>query len=564
MRQLLLILSLAGLCCACTSERPRHIIGVSQCSQDIWREKQNDELQIATYFNDDVELRFTAAYDNDERQVQQIDSLVATGIDLLIVAPNQIATITPAIDRAYDRGIPVIVFERKTDSKKYTAFISADNYEMGRQMGQYIAGQLHGSGRVLEVKGLKGSSPALERHKGFSDAIATYPGITLVASLQGDWTEESGYKAVRDYQGDLSNIDFVFGQNDRMAVGARRAMADAAPGTDMKTRFCGIDGLPGKDGGIDCVQRGILDATYIYPTRGDLLLKLAMDILEGRPYERENRMEAAIVTSENANVTQMQAEEMSGQKERLEMLSQKVDWYLSQYRHQQIYTLLLGIIVLLVVAGACFAFITMRRRHQLEREAYALVVSNTPTAVVAPLSSPEGDTNVQRQGNEAPSGAVGGAVPTGDTNVQRQGNEAPSGAVGGAAPTGDTNVRQQGNEAPSGAVGGAVAPLFSDFLELLRQHVQEHISDSDFSVETLAADMSMSRVQLYRKVKQLTGHTPVDIIRQSRLNRAKLLLTTTDLTISEVTYQVGFTAPSYFTKCFKEEFGYLPGDARKS
>ena len=541
MRQLLLILSLASLCCACTSERPRHIIGVSQCSQDIWREKQNAELQIATYFNDDVELRFTAAYDNDERQVQQIDSLVATGIDLLIVAPNQIATITPAIDRAYDRGIPVIVFERKTDSKKYTAFISADNYEMGRQMGQYIAGQLHGSGRVLEVKGLKGSSPALERHKGFSDAIAAYPGITLVASLQGDWTEESGYKAVRDYQGDLSNIDFVFGQNDRMAVGARRAMADAAPGTDMKTRFCGIDGLPGKDGGSDCVQKGILDATYIYPTRGDLLLQLAMDILEGRPYERENRMEAAIVTRENADVTQMQAEEMSGQKERLEMLSQKVDWYLSQYRHQQIYTLLLGIIVLLVVAGALFAFITMRRRHQLEREAYALVVGNTPTAVVAPLSSPEEVTNVQRQGNEAPSGAVGEAVPTGDTNV-----------------------RQQGNEAPSGAVGEAVDPLFSDFLELLRKHVQEHISDSDFSVETLAADMSMSRVQLYRKVKQLTGHTPVDIIRQSRLNRAKLLLSTTDLTISEVTYQVGFTAPSYFTKCFKEEFGYLPGDARKS
>ena len=541
MRQLLLILSLASLCCACTSERPRHIIGVSQCSQDIWREKQNDELQMATYFNNDVELRFTAAYDNDERQVQQIDSLVATGIDLLIVAPNQMATITPAIDRAYDRGIPVIVFERKTDTKKYTAFISADNYEMGRQMGQYIAGQLHGTGRVLEVMGLKGSSPALERHKGFSDAIAAYPGITLVASLQGDWTEESGYKAVRDYQGDLSNIDFVFGQNDRMAVGARRAMADAAPGTDMKTRFCGIDGLPGKDGGIDCVQRGILDATYIYPTRGDLLLQLAMDILEGRPYERENRMEAAIVTRENADVTQMQAEEMSGQKERLEMLSQKVDWYLSQYRHQQIYTLLLGIIVLLVVAGALFAFITMRRRHQLEREAYALVVGNTPTAVVAPLSSPEGDTNVQRQGNEAPSGAVGEAVPTGDTNV-----------------------RQQGNEAPSGAVGEVVDPLFSDFLELLRKHVQEHISDSDFSVETLAADMSMSRVQLYRKVKQLTGHTPVDIIRQSRLNRAKLLLSTTDLTISEVTYQVGFTAPSYFTKCFKEEFGYLPGDARKS
>ena len=113
---------------ACAEKKPRYIIGVSQCSEDIWREKQNAELRMGAYFQDNVELRFAAAYDSDERQVQQIDSLVATGIDLLIVAPNQVATISPAIDRAYDKGIPVIVFERKTNSQKYTAFISADNY----------------------------------------------------------------------------------------------------------------------------------------------------------------------------------------------------------------------------------------------------------------------------------------------------------------------------------------------------------------------------------------------------------------------------------------------------
>ena len=178
------------------------------------------ECRIAhdAYLQGDVELRFAVAYDSDQRQVQQIDSLVATGIDLLIVAPNQVATISPAIDRAYDKGIPVIVFERKTSSKKYTAFISADNYEMGRVMGEYIAGQLHGKGRVMEIMGLKGSSPAIERHNGFADALKDYPDITIVASLQGDWTEESGYEAVKDYQGDLSHTDFVFGQNDRMAT----------------------------------------------------------------------------------------------------------------------------------------------------------------------------------------------------------------------------------------------------------------------------------------------------------------------------------------------------------
>ena len=358
----LCVLLVVLLCLSCSQRQAKYVIGVSQCSADIWREKQNSELRMGAYCNkDDVELRFAAAYDSDERQVQQIDSLLGTGIDLLIVAPNQMATITPAIDRAYDKGIPVIVFERKTDSKKYTAFISADNYEMGRQMGLYIAAQLHGRGHVLEIEGLKGSSPAIERHKGFCDALSGYPDIQLVASLQGDWTEQSAVTAVNNYQDDLTNIDFVFGQNDRMAVGARKALK-----SKTSPKFCGIDGLPNKGGGIECVQQGILDATYIYPTRGDMVLQLAMDMLEGRPYERENRMKSAIVTRENAAVTLMQAEEMNLQHDKLKMLHQKTDWYLTQYRHQQVYMVLMGVIILLVVAGAWFVFTAMRRRHQLE------------------------------------------------------------------------------------------------------------------------------------------------------------------------------------------------------
>ena len=155
MKKLYTLLYISALlsCLGCSRQEPCYVIGVSQCSDDIWREKQNAELRMDTYMHDGVELRFAAAYDSDERQVQQIDSLVRTGIDLLIVAPNQVQTISPAIDRAYDKGIPVIVFERKTNSKKYTAFISADNYEMGRIMGQYIATQLKGQGRV-------GSSPS--------------------------------------------------------------------------------------------------------------------------------------------------------------------------------------------------------------------------------------------------------------------------------------------------------------------------------------------------------------------------------------------------------------------
>ena len=200
-RELLLITLLAAcgwMCCGCSNREKHYVIGISQCSEDTWREKQNGELRMGNYFHNNVELRFAAAGDSDQRQIEQIDSLVACGIDLLIVAPNQVNTINPAIDRAYDSGIPVIVFERKTNSRKYTAFMSADNYEMGRQMGEYIAKRLGGSGKVLEVMGLKGSSPAIERHKGFTDAVQHYPQIDVVATLQGDWTEETGYEIVKN------------------------------------------------------------------------------------------------------------------------------------------------------------------------------------------------------------------------------------------------------------------------------------------------------------------------------------------------------------------------------
>lgn len=98
------------------------------------------------------------------------------------------------------------------------------------------------------------------------------------------------------------------------------------------------------------------------------------------------------------------------------------------------------------------------------------------------------------------------------------------------------------------------------FVERLRQIIQEKMTDSNLSVEDVGAEIGLSRVQLYRKVKALTGSTPVDLIRKARLAKARELLQTTGKTVSEVAYDVGFSAPSYFTKCFKEEYGMLPGD----
>ena len=299
---------------ACAEKKPRYIIGVSQCSDDIWRDKQNAELRMGAYFHDNVELKFAAAYDSDERQVQQIDSLVNDGIDLLIVAPNQVQTISPAIDRAYDKCIPVIVFERKTNSQKYTAFISADNYEMGHVMGEYIASRLGGKGSVLEIKGLEGSSPAIERHNGFMDALKDAPGISVVESLQGDWTEPTACEITRQWLANHrdTKVDLVFGANDRTAMGARKVL-----GTEG-VLYCGIDGLPGPAGGIQLVRDSLLDASYIYPTHGDQIIDLAVNILEGNHYEKETMLMSALVTRDNAKVLLMESEEIMRQSDQLD------------------------------------------------------------------------------------------------------------------------------------------------------------------------------------------------------------------------------------------------------
>ncbi len=363
----LFLIFFLSLILSCSNGKKTYVIGVSQCSEDSWRKKLNGELRDATYLHDNVTLRVVSANDDDKLQTRQINTFTDEGVDLLIVSPNQINTVTPAIDRAYDSSIPVILLDRKTGAGKYTAFIGADNEKIGRTIGEYIATRLGGKGTVVEIRGLEGSSPAIERHNGFVSAISNYPGIRLLASESGTWLQQSGDSVATKMFAKGIVPDYVFGQNDRMAHGAWQAAKRR--GLTGRMRFVGIDALPGKDGGIDLVRRGVLDASYIYPTRGDLVMRLALDILEGRPYERDNYMKAALVTKDNAETMLMQAEEMSHISGQLEKLNGRVDFFFTQYSHQKVYFLLCIIILLLVIlAFAAFYRMVMVRRR-MEREA---------------------------------------------------------------------------------------------------------------------------------------------------------------------------------------------------
>ena len=368
-RQWLYVILFIVVFSACSDNNTKKfVIGVSQCSEDIWRDKLNNELVMSTYQNDNVKLKFASANDNDKLQKQQIDQFIKERVNLLIVSPNQIHTISSVIDKAYDADIPVILFDRKTDSEKYTAFIGADNYEAGHEMGQFIARQLNGKGNVVEIGGLKGSSPAIERDRGFRDALKTYPDIQVVNHRYADWLQNSGEAVMDSMLKQDMKIDYVFAQNDRMAIGALQA----AERNGMKsTKFVGIDALPGPGGGMESVRDGRLMASYIYPTRGDLVMQLALNILEKKSYKRDNYLKGTLVTGNNANALLLQNEEIMKQTARLKSLHGEIDNYLAQYNHQKVYLLLFSIIVLLLVGIMIYVYRTVVARHRIEEETVA-------------------------------------------------------------------------------------------------------------------------------------------------------------------------------------------------
>ena len=368
-RQWLYVILFIVVFSACSDNNTKkYVIGVSQCSEDIWRDKLNNELVMSTYQHDNVKLKFASANDNDKLQKQQIDQFIKDKVNLLIVSPNQIHTISSVIDKAYDAGIPVILFDRKTDSEKYTAFIGADNYEAGHEMGQFIARQLNGKGNVVEIGGLKGSSPAIERDRGFRDALKTYPDIQVVNHRYADWLQNSGEAVMDSMLKQDMKIDYVFAQNDRMAIGALQA---AERNGRKSIKFVGIDALPGPGGGMESVRDGRLMASYIYPTRGDLVMQLALNILEKKSYKRDNYLKGTLVTGNNANALLLQNEEIMKQTARLKSLHGEIDNYLAQYNHQKVYLLLFSIIVLLLVGIMIYVYRTVVARHRIEEETVA-------------------------------------------------------------------------------------------------------------------------------------------------------------------------------------------------
>lgn len=348
------LLALLALLLSACSAKKSYFIGVSQCSEDSWRTKMNSEIRRESYLYDNVRVEFASAKDDNRVQIAQIERFIEQGADLIIVSPNEAKALTPVINKAFDRGVRVVLVDRKSASDKYTAFIGADNVAIGRAVGRFVGEHLGGKGRVMELQGLRGSSPAMERDSGFREALAHYPQIKVVANAYADWFAQKAESEAERMFKDVGGADLVFAQCDRMGIGAHQATQKLGI---KGVKIVGVDALPTPGDGIEAVKNGTFLATFVYPTHGDEVLKLAMNILEGRPFQRETILKTGVIDAANAESVLQQWAELTLLDNKMQRLNHRIDESLAQYSNQKT-ILVLGILLVFILM--VFAFVVLK------------------------------------------------------------------------------------------------------------------------------------------------------------------------------------------------------------
>lgn len=340
-------------------------IGFSQCvGSDKWRQSMLEGMKRELSFYPNATLIYKDADNSSEVQVKQIQELLDEGIDILIVSPNEAKPLNPVVENIYNKGIPVIVIDRKTSSSLYTSYIGADNYEIGKRVGEYTANLLKGKGNVIEIMGLPGSTPAIERAKGFYDVIQSHPDIKITAEVYGNWRIEKVRDAMEKVSSEIQkSANVVFAHNDMMALGAYEYFKQK--GLDSSLSFIGVDGLPNT--GLQLVSNKILTATALYPTGGEESIRTAMAILKQETFQKENQLQTVIIDSTNIKLMKLQADKISSQQSDIERQQAMIDEQRKIYRSQStVLFVIAGSLVIAVVLGG-IAFYYLRENKKITR-----------------------------------------------------------------------------------------------------------------------------------------------------------------------------------------------------
>ena len=279
-------------------------VGFSQATTlEPWRVQFNKDIEAEAKNHPEIELIITDGQDKTEKQVADVENLIAQQVDVLLISPKESAGLTGVVEKAIDAKIPVIVLDRNVDTKRITQFIGGDNALIGKAAGEYavklLGGPGNATGNVVEIWGGMGTQPAHDRHDGFHAFTDKEPGIKYLLNNQsGDWKQDKAYDIMTTALRNNEKIDLVYGHNDPMAYGAYLAAKDAGRDKDIKF-FIGIDALP--DEGVTWVHKGELTATFLYATPGAEGLRQAVKLLNGEKIPPVITLPTMLVDKNNAD-----------------------------------------------------------------------------------------------------------------------------------------------------------------------------------------------------------------------------------------------------------------------
>lgn len=347
--------------CKPLKEDGKIVIGLSQCMlDDAWRQTMIREVRIEASNYDNLELVVRNADTNNKQQIDQIRELIAMKVDVLIISPNESAPLTPVAEEAYKAGIPTIITDRKVNTELYTTFVGASNYEIGKDAGSYAARYLPRDAVILEIWGLSTSSPAQERHEGFVEALTGRPDLSFV-KLEGEWRYDT--TSVRIARMPLpEEIDFVYAHNDMMAIAVREFFMKQDSVKGKSLHIIGVDAVPGA--GLEAIADGRINASFMYPTGGEQIVRTALRLAEGKPVERFIPLQTALVNRTVAKTLLLQTDQMMNYQQRIEMQRSRIDNLFGRFQFLQNSLSIISVLMIAFVILTVYAFYINRKMRQ--------------------------------------------------------------------------------------------------------------------------------------------------------------------------------------------------------
>ena len=366
----LLITLLTATSCGKKKDDETFVIGFSQCmTDDVWRRAMEIEMRIEASGHDNLTIIQADAHENNEQQIRQIRDMIRRKVDVLIISPNRPEQLTSVAVEAYRAGIPTIIVDRKIDSDEYTAYVGGDSYRIGQLAGQEASRLLRPHATILEVWGARSTSPAQERHAGFVDGLDKTKNLRII-SIDGDWRREIARTAAAGI--DWSEVDLIYAHNDEMALGARDALIEKNAARLRSIRILGVDGAFGHEAGLEAVADGRLDASFLYPTGGDQVIKVALQILRGEKVKKDYILGTALIDKPTATTLLMQSNQLISYQSKIEQQRKNMSRLSDRFvllRHSNTAILVL---LTLVAAFAVYSLVINRKIRRANAQLRAM------------------------------------------------------------------------------------------------------------------------------------------------------------------------------------------------